>query len=212
MSTGDSDAVSPGADDLQVPVLYPPRKLPESAPEVVIFTDGGCSPNPGPGGWAAILCTDRGEMELAGGREETTNNRMEMTAALQGLLALREPCRVTVVTDSNYLRQGMTEWIAGWSERGWRRKKSPILNPDLWKELARATLAHEAYWSWTKGHAGHELNERCDELAGRMIGKNHAPEDPVGHCERRERSTPPPKPENPAPTASFWLPPGARED
>ena len=135
-------------------------------PEVVIFTDGACSGNPGPGGWGAILIFGEKERELCGGELATTNNRMEMMAAIQALEALTRPCRVELHTDSQYLRNGITEWIAGWKARGWRTAaKAPVKNEDLWKRLDAARLRHEVDWRWVKGHAGHVLNERADGLA-----------------------------------------------
>lgn len=179
--------------------------LGDDVDEVVIYTDGGCDPNPGPGGWATILWTASFELELAGGAADTTNNRMEMMAALQGLKTLGAPCRVTVVTDSQYLHNGMTDWITGWSKKGWRRgKKATLRNPDLWQALARVALEHETYWSWTRGHAGQPENERCDGLATLMTGRVHGSEDAITHQQRRERSAPLPQLER-RPTAPIFL-------
>ena len=139
-------------------------------PKVVIYTDGACSGNPGPGGWGAILMSGEHERELWGGEAATTNNRMEMMAAIQALEALKRPCKVELHTDSQYLRTGISEWLAAWKARGWRTaSKSPVKNEDLWRRLDEARLRHEVDWRWVKGHAGHELNERADELARRGL-------------------------------------------
>jgi ribonuclease HI len=139
-------------------------------PEVVIYTDGACSGNPGPGGWGAILMSGAHEKELWGGEAHTTNNRMEIMAAIQALEALKRPCRVELHTDSQYLRQGITEWLPGWKARGWRTAaKAPVKNEDLWRALDAARARHEVAWRWVKGHSGHPLNERADELARRGI-------------------------------------------
>ena len=140
---------------------------PLSATEPVeIFTDGACSGNPGPGGWGAILRWRGVEKELAGAEPATTNNRMELMAAIQALEALKRPCKVELHTDSQYLRTGITEWMPGWKARGWlTADKKPVKNDDLWKRLDAARLRHQVDWRWVKGHAGHELNERADELA-----------------------------------------------
>ena len=136
------------------------------APEVVIYTDGACSGNPGPGGWGAILLFGDKERTLTGGESPTTNNRMEMMAAIMALEALTRPCRVEVHTDSQYLRQGITEWLPGWKARGWRTSSgSAVKNDDLWKRLDLARARHTVDWRWVKGHAGHPLNERADGLA-----------------------------------------------
>lgn len=134
--------------------------------QVDIFTDGACKGNPGPGGWAAILRMGAHEKELIGGAAETTNNRMEMTAILRGLSALKEPCTVTIHTDSRYVIDGMTKWIFGWQKRGWvNAAKKPVANDDLWRELLDAARPHKLSWEWVKGHNGHPENERCDALA-----------------------------------------------
>ena len=134
--------------------------------QVDIFTDGACKGNPGPGGWAAILRMGPHEKELVGGEAETTNNRMEMTAILRGLAALKEPCAVTVHTDSRYVIDGMTKWIFGWQKKGWvNAAKKPVANEDLWRELLAAARPHKLSWEWVKGHNGHPENERCDALA-----------------------------------------------
>ena len=133
---------------------------------VQIWTDGGCKPNPGPGGWAAIL-NFRGKVrELTGAESRTTNNRMELTAAIEGLRTLRERCDVEVVTDSEYMKNGITLWIANWKKRGWLTAQTkPVVNRDLWEELDEQAARHNTQWSWTKGHASHEDNNRADELA-----------------------------------------------
>lgn len=140
--------------------------------EVIIHTDGGCEGNPGPGGWAAILRHGKFVRELSGGEPATTNNRMELRAAIEGLQALKEPCRVQLFTDSEYLRNGITSWIKGWKARGWITKdKKPVKNADLWRSLDAASAPHQVAWGWLKGHAGHADNERCDVLAGEAICK-----------------------------------------
>lgn len=139
-------------------------------PGVVIYTDGACSGNPGPGGWGAILRFGAHERELWGGELATTNNRMEMMAAISALEALTRPCAVTLFTDSQYLRQGITEWLAGWKARGWRTAdKKPVKNEDLWRRLDQARAHHRVQWNWVKGHAGDPLNERADALARRGL-------------------------------------------
>jgi len=138
--------------------------------KVVVFTDGACRGNPGPGGWGALLCFGDREKELCGGEPETTNNRMEMTAAIRALEALREPCRVELYTDSVYLKSGITEWLPNWRERGWRTaSRKPVKNQDLWEALAASTDRHDVSWHWVKGHAGHPENERADALANRGL-------------------------------------------
>lgn len=135
-------------------------------PLVEIFTDGACKGNPGPGGWGAILRLGDKERELSGGDVETTNNRMEMIAAIEALNALKRPCKVILTTDSVYLRDGITKWIHGWKKNGWRTSaRKPVKNADLWQELEDATARHEIVWEWVKGHDGHPENERADELA-----------------------------------------------
>ena len=133
---------------------------------VALITDGSCLGNPGPGGWAAVLRYGKHARELSGADPETTNNRMEMTAVLEGLSALREPCRVTIEIDSEYVKKGITEWMAGWKRRGWKTvTKQPVKNQDLWRRLDEAVARHDVKWRWVKGHAGHADNNRCDELA-----------------------------------------------
>ena len=135
-------------------------------PQVVIHTDGACSGNPGPGGWGAVMHYADKEKELWGGELQTTNNRMEMMAAIQALEALKKPCKVELHTDSQYVMKGISEWIHGWKRRGWlTADKKPVKNDDLWKRLDVARLRHQVDWRWVKGHAGHEFNERADVLA-----------------------------------------------
>ena len=139
-------------------------------PEVTIFTDGACSGNPGPGGWGAVLFSGANEREICGGEPATTNNRMELMAAIQALEALTRPCKVELHTDSQYVRKGITEWIGGWKARGWKTAdKKPVKNDDLWKRLDAARARHDVDWRWVKGHNGHELNERADALAGKGL-------------------------------------------
>ena len=131
-----------------------------------LFTDGACKGNPGPGGWGALLRMGKHEKEMSGAERETTNNRMEMTAAIRGLAALTEPCAVTVYTDSKYLIDGITKWVDGWKKRGWiNASKKPVRNADLWHELLAQTARHQVEWRWVKGHSGHPENERVDRLA-----------------------------------------------
>ena len=133
---------------------------------VEIFTDGACSGNPGPGGWGAIMRTGDTEKELKGGEAETTNNRMELMAAIKALEALKRPCSVTLHTDSTYVKNGITDWIARWKRNGWRTAaKKPVKNAELWKRLEEALGPHKVTWKWVKGHAGHPENERADQLA-----------------------------------------------
>jgi len=133
---------------------------------VVLYTDGACSGNPGPGGWAALLVWDGREKELSGGEALTTNNRMELTAAIEGLAALKRAVPVDLYTDSEYLRGGITQWIHGWKRNGWRTAgKDPVKNADLWQRLDELARAHDVTWHWVKGHAGEDMNERVDRLA-----------------------------------------------
>ena len=135
-------------------------------PFVVIHTDGACRGNPGPGGWGAILQAGGHEKELCGGELATTNNRMELMAAIQALEALKKPCEVELHTDSQYVQKGIHEWIHSWKRRGWKTADGkPVKNDDLWRRLDEARLRHDVTWRWVKGHAGHELNERADLLA-----------------------------------------------
>lgn len=134
--------------------------------KVQIVTDGSCLGNPGPGGWAAILRYKQQEKEIWGAEPHTTNNRMELRAAIEGLRALREECEVEVVTDSEYLKNGITQWIHAWKRKGWMTaSKKPVVNQDLWKDLDEQVARHKTTWVWTKGHASHADNNRCDELA-----------------------------------------------
>jgi ribonuclease HI len=133
---------------------------------VEAFTDGACRGNPGPGGWGVVLRAGGRVKELSGGEPMTTNNRMELTAAIEALTALKEPCRVALYTDSTYVRSGITEWLPAWRARGWRTAdKKPVKNRDLWQALADVAVRHEVAWHWVKGHSGHPENERADELA-----------------------------------------------
>ena len=137
-----------------------------SEQKVTIHTDGACSGNPGPGGWGAILSFGAHQKELMGGEAHTTNNRMELMAAISALEALKRPCIVDIHTDSQYLRQGITAWIHTWKRNGWKTSdKKPVKNADLWRRLEAALGHHQINWHWIKGHAGHDLNERADELA-----------------------------------------------
>ena len=133
---------------------------------VEAFTDGACRGNPGPGGWGVLLRSGTHVKELSGGELETTNNRMELKAAIEALAALKQPCRVAVYTDSVYVRSGITQWLPAWRARGWRTAdRKPVKNQDLWQALASQAERHEVSWHWVKGHAGHPENERADELA-----------------------------------------------
>ena len=137
-----------------------------SMPKVVIHTDGACSGNPGPGGWGAILEASSHRKEIKGGETLTTNNRMELTAAIEALEALKQPSEVQLYTDSNYLRGGITQWIKKWKVNGWRTAdKKPVANEELWRRLELAAERHRVHWHWVKGHDGHDANERADELA-----------------------------------------------
>ena len=139
----------------------------EMKKHVELFTDGACSGNPGKGGWGAVLRYGQSERELSGGEKSTTNNRMELTAVIMGLKALKEPCHVTLTTDSKYVSDGLSKgWARSWQKNGWRKAdKKPALNPDLWEELLRLADIHDVGIVWVKGHAGHPENERCDRLA-----------------------------------------------
>lgn len=137
----------------------------KTKPYVIIHTDGGCSPNPGLGGWAAILSYAQHEKEIMGSENNTTNNRMELMAAISALESLKQPCLVELYTDSQYLRDGITSWIKGWKNRGWRTSnKKPVKNVDLWQRLDAATALHTINWQWVKAHAGNDMNERADRL------------------------------------------------
>jgi ribonuclease HI len=137
-----------------------------SEQKVTIYTDGGAKPNPGVGGWAALLIWGEYEKEISGGEKNTTNNQMELTAAIQALEALSRPCTVEFYTDSEYLKNGITSWIRGWQRNGWKTAKGdPVLNQDLWMRLHALTQKHKIDWRWTRGHAGDPRNERVDQLA-----------------------------------------------
>jgi len=157
-----------------------------SSPRVTIHTDGGCSGNPGPGGWAAVLRCGRHLRELHGGEPATTNNRMELRAAIEALRALNRPCDVELFTDSEYLRNGITKWIKGWKARGWcTAEKKPVKNEDLWRALDHEVTRHRIEWHWLKGHAGHADNERCDQLARAEIARQQRAHSPQRLAELR---------------------------
>jgi ribonuclease HI len=138
--------------------------------EVEVYADGACRGNPGPGGWGVVLRSGLTEKELWGGEGHTTNNRMELTAAIRALEALRRPCRVALYTDSQYVRNGITEWLRSWKQRGWRTAdRKPVKNQDLWERLDELATQHEVEWHWVRGHSGHAGNERADALANRGI-------------------------------------------
>ena len=135
-------------------------------PQVDIFTDGACKGNPGPGGWGAVLRFGTTEKEISGGEPQTTNNRMEMMAAVEALNTLKKPCRVTLHTDSKYVMDGITKWVFGWQRKGWKTADNkPVKNVEIWQELLKAAARHQVTWKWVKGHAGHPENERADQLA-----------------------------------------------
>lgn len=136
---------------------------------VTIYSDGACEPNPGQGGWAALLLYGKQEKVLIGAEADTTNNRMELTAAVRSLQALKEPCRVDFYTDSEYLRRGITEWLPEWRRRGWKRKSGKLANVDLWQALVASMGEHEITWHWVRGHAGNQYNNRVDKLARRVM-------------------------------------------
>ena len=139
---------------------------------VTLYSDGACEGNPGPGGWAALLTYGQHTREISGGMPATTNNRMELKAAVEGLKALKEPCEVEFFTDSQYVQTGISEWLKDWKNRGWKTKdKKAVKNEELWKELDAESAKHQVNWKWLKGHAGHEMNERCDLLARTEILK-----------------------------------------
>lgn len=154
-------------------------------PLVHIYTDGACLGNPGPGGWAALLRYNGLEKELIGAASQTTNNRMELRAAINAFQALNKPCRVRIHTDSQYLRQGITQWVYNWQRNGWKTaNKKPVKNKDLWQALLKAIEPHEIRWEWVKGHAGHAENERVDELASEAAhtrAKNAPPDLSANH-------------------------------
>ena len=137
---------------------------------IEVFTDGACKGNPGPGGWGALLRCQGQEKELFGGAPDTTNNRMELQAVIEALRCLKRPCDIDIYTDSQYVQKGISEWITGWKARGWRTaSKAPVKNADLWQMLDAEVARHRIQWHWVKGHAGHEFNERADELANRGV-------------------------------------------
>jgi ribonuclease HI len=143
-----------------------PATDPTPLPSVIVFTDGACSGNPGPGGWGAILVSGPHRKELSGGEKLTTNNRMELLAAISALEALKQPSAVVLTTDSNYVKDGISKWIHGWKRNGWlTADKKPVKNAELWQRLESAQHRHKVEWKWIKGHAGHTENERADELA-----------------------------------------------
>ena len=140
--------------------------------QVEMFTDGACKGNPGPGGWGTVLRFNGTEKELYGGEKNTTNNRMELMAVIRGLQALKRPCEVAVTTDSQYVKNGITQWIHNWKRNGWRTAaKKPVKNDDLWRMLDEAVARHSVCWHWVKGHSGHPENERADALANKGIDK-----------------------------------------
>ena len=139
-----------------------------SAPSVYLYTDGACKGNPGPGGWGVLTRYGRHEKELFGGEAQTTNNRMELSAVIEGLAALTRPCRVVICTDSQYVKNGMEKWIHGWKRNGWKTAaKQPVKNAELWQRLDELAAQHQIEWQWVRGHTGHPENERADELANR---------------------------------------------
>lgn len=139
-------------------------------PVVEMFTDGACRGNPGPGGWGVLLRFGDHEKTLHGGEENTTNNRMELTAVIEGLRALKKPCKVVITTDSKYVLSGITEWMPNWKKRNWKTaNKKPVMNAELWRQLDELVAAHDIKWEWVKGHSGHPENELADELANRGI-------------------------------------------
>lgn len=142
--------------------------------KVTIYTDGACQGNPGPGGWGVVLSYGQARRELAGFCPATTNNQMELTAAIEGLRALKEACEIDLYTDSKYVQLGMSEWLAGWKAKGWRRGKKPVKNVELWQALDAEASRHTVRWRWVKGHASNPGNERCDQLATEAIEKLRA--------------------------------------
>lgn len=141
---------------------------------VIAYTDGACSGNPGPGGWGVVLISGSHRKEISGGEEATTNNRMELTAAIKAIEALKKTSRIEIVTDSTYVVKGMTEWITGWKRRGWRRASGELENRDLWQKLYELSQTHEVTWKWVRGHAGNDLNEVADKLAVNGIPKKES--------------------------------------
>jgi len=138
--------------------------------KIKVYTDGACRGNPGPGGWGALLVYEGNEKTLKGSESNTTNNRMELLAAIEAIRSIKEPCEIELTTDSQYVRKGITEWIAGWKRRGWMTAaKKPVKNKDLWLALDEEVASHSVEWHWVKGHSGHPENERADELANEAI-------------------------------------------
>lgn len=168
--------------------------VPPGPPSVTIHTDGGCKPNPGAGAWAAVLVSGKNRLEISGAEAATTNNRMELTAAIRSLQRLNRSCRVRLFTDSEYLRNGITKWIAGWKRNGWRTaEKEPVKNRDLWQALDEQVGRHDVEWHWLKGHAGHRENERCDELATKAMSalrREKSPGELKAALEEFERNPP----------------------
>jgi ribonuclease HI len=162
-------------DTLSPTQIRNPKSEIRNLEEVEIFTDGACSPNPGPGGWGAILRYGKIEKELSGFAPRTTNNRMELTAVVGALRAIKRPCHLTIHTDSQYLKNGITSWIHLWKRNGWKTSAgTPVKNKDLWVALDQESQRHAIEWNWVKGHAGHPENERCDQLARSAIRENVA--------------------------------------
>jgi ribonuclease HI len=166
---------------------------------VTLHTDGGCRGNPGPGAWAAVLRHGQHTREISGAENDTTNNRMELRAAIEGFTCLKEPCEVHCHTDSQYLRQGITDWIHGWKRNGWRTStKQPVKNADLWKELDAAIARHKVHWHWVRGHTGNRGNERCDSLANdamdrlQRAGRQGAQAPPIRRDVRKSPKLPSP--------------------
>ena len=145
--------------------------MPDLIP-VMIFTDGACDPNPGPGGWAALLKIGKHQKIMTGSESNTTNNRMELVAAIRALQALKDPCKIVFFTDSQYLKKGITEWMPQWQKRNWRRKGGVLANIDLWQELATAIQPHKINWHWVRGHAGNRENQLVDRLAKQSINRS----------------------------------------
>ena len=146
-----------------------------SAPSVYLYTDGACKGNPGPGGWGVLMRYGRHEKELFGGEAQTTNNRMELSAVIEGLAALTRPCRVVICTDSQYVKNGMEKWIHGWKRNGWKTAaKQPVKNAELWQRLDELAAQHQIEWQWVRGHTGHPENERADKLANRGAAQEAA--------------------------------------
>ncbi|MCH9770413.1 MAG: ribonuclease HI [Gammaproteobacteria bacterium] len=149
----------------------------KTLPKIEIFTDGACRGNPGPGGWGALLRCNGKEKQISGSEPQTTNNRMELLAAIKALESLKQPCEVILTTDSQYVQKGMTEWLSNWKQRGWRtRNNKPVKNVDLWQALDQAVLRHKMTWHWVRGHSGHPENELADQLANAAIDANQESE------------------------------------